>query len=365
MNKLTEFSVAWQRRFRAFNKHLDTLLYRFSAFAIPLLVLVLSGLAILTWQPRHAVSEPLALEFRVIQGSAAVRTPEEALAQLQNARAVKYFDTQLSQVPYWVALAVKRQGNMPNSLELPSRHTSQLVCWQIGNPSPVGQVSMGESSGVIEPVKAGYAIAVGKLNSDEMLVCSIQSIGPARISWNKWNSEDLEASAQEFQRKSGLLDGGILILAVFVLVTALINRSGLYLVFAAWLVLNLRMGALSFGWDTQWLGYIIPENWLQQMRATTTALYYATSITLFATLFREETIKVGCMALVRLTQWISIPLLVLSFAPRRVFAVPVGIDRPEHCDHGAGTDLDFDQNQVAGGHVVWRIGGHHHCGQLV
>ena len=26
-----------------------------------------------------------------------------------------------------------------------------------------------------------------------------------------------------------------------------------------WLVVNLRMGALSAGWDMQWLGYAIPD----------------------------------------------------------------------------------------------------------
>ena len=98
----------------------------------------------------------------------------------------------------------------------------------------------------------------------------------------------MKISALEFHRKSGLLDGGILILAGFILITALINRNGLYVLFAAWLVMNLRMASLSAGWDTQWLGNTVPQDWLIQTRAVTLTLYYILTLTLFTSLFKEE-----------------------------------------------------------------------------
>ena len=314
VNTLTELSAIWQRRFRAFNGRLDSLLYGFSAYVTPVLILLISVVALVMWQAQHQVREPQSIEFSVVRGTPSIQTHTEALVQLQSARTVKYLDTQLSSDPFWIGLTVPAKSSMPVALELPSRHTTKLVCWQGAGANPLGRATMSETTGLIESVKAGYAIETSTLNAAELLVCCIESVGPARIAWNQWNSADLQVSAQEFQRKAGLLDGGILILAVFVLVTALINRSGLYLIFAAWLVLNLRMGALSFGWDTQWLGYDIPDPWLLQVRATTMALYYTTSITLFASLFKDETIKVGGMPLVRIAQWISIPLVALSFA---------------------------------------------------
>ena len=54
------------------------------------------------------------------------------------------------------------------------------------------------------------------------------------------------------------LVGGIIVLALFVFITALINRNTTYILFSAWLVVNLRMAALSAGWDQQWLGRTIP-----------------------------------------------------------------------------------------------------------
>jgi len=122
----------------------------------------------------------------------------------------------------------------------------------------------------------------------------------------------LQFSSQEFHRKSGLLDGGILILAGFILITALINRNGLYVLFAAWLVMNLRMASLSAGWDTQWLGNTVPQEWLIQARSVTLTLYYILTLTLFTSLFREDLSLVGYKFIVRIAQWTCFPLLVLS-----------------------------------------------------
>ena len=74
----------------------------------------------------------------------------------------------------------------------------------------------------------------------------------------QWPADQFALSVQHYHRKSGLLDGGMIVLALFVLITALINRQPLYVLFAGWLILNLRVGALSAGWDIQWLGQVVP-----------------------------------------------------------------------------------------------------------
>jgi hypothetical protein len=63
----------------------------------------------------------------------------------------------------------------------------------------------------------------------------------------------------------------MIVLTLFVLTTALINRQVLYVLFAGWLILNLRVGALSAGWDIQWLGQIVPPDWLLLSRSLTMA----------------------------------------------------------------------------------------------
>jgi diguanylate cyclase (GGDEF)-like protein/PAS domain S-box-containing protein len=145
-------------------------------------------------------------------------------------------------------------------------------------------------------------------------------VGPARLTAVAWQHEQLELSVQRFHRKSGLLDGGMIVLTLFVLITALINRQVLYVQFAGWLLLNLRIGALSAGWDVQWLGQAVPSNWLLPLRAVTIALYAVSSLTLYQTLFGQALADTRFRPLLRFTQWVCLPFLASSLMlPYRYF----------------------------------------------
>ncbi len=85
----------------------------------------------------------------------------------------------------------------------------------------------------------------------------------------QWPESQFELSARKFHRDSGLLDGGMIVLSLFVLLTAIINREWTYVLFAAWLIANLRLAALSAGWDTQWLEQTIPPEWILLIRKLT------------------------------------------------------------------------------------------------
>ena len=52
----------------------------------------------------------------------------------------------------------------------------------------------------------------------------------------QWPESQFKLSAQKFHRDSGLLDGGLIVLSLFVLLTAIINREWIYVIFAAWLM---------------------------------------------------------------------------------------------------------------------------------
>ncbi|MDP2679899.1 MAG: EAL domain-containing protein [Rhodoferax sp.] len=197
-------------------------------------------------------------------------------------------------------------------VEFPSRHIVDVTCWNAKTLSPIGTGNRHGATGSISAKKAGFALEIGPSLTDVPLVCRTSAIGPARLSVLIWRANDLQLSAQEFHRKSGLLDGGIIVLAIFVLITALINKNSLYLLFAAWLLVNLRMGALSAGWDTQWLGNMVPYDWLLQGRMVTITLYYVLTLTLFTSLFREDLVQIGHGVLVRVFQWTCFPLLILS-----------------------------------------------------
>ena len=303
----------FRQRFDLLNQGLDSLLQQFSTYAVPLLIGVASVLALLTWETQYPVAVPKQLEIRVLQGSPDVVEPVQALKQLSQNPVTSFHDTRLSERPFWLSFVVPRQLDSGRlMLEFPSRHAMSIACWNADTLAPLGRGNRQGTSGAIAAVKAGFSLALGVVTVDTPLLCRTGAVGPARLSVLRWHEDELQMAAQAFHRKSGLLDGGVIVLAIFVLVTALINRSGLYVLFAAWLVINLRMGALSAGWDTQWLGLTLPGDWLAQVRATTLALYYLLTLTLFTALFKEDLLRVGHKKLVSLLQWTCFPVLLLS-----------------------------------------------------
>src|SRR3546814_11637251 len=84
-------------------------------------------------------------------------------------------------------------------------------------------------------------------------------------------STDLRKSTSRYDQGVSVLEGGLLTIALFILVIAVTNREWIYLLLAAWLVGNLRLGALAMGWDTQWLGRSIPLEWMPFIRQVTIA----------------------------------------------------------------------------------------------
>ena len=320
-NKLTKKTAFFGAQALRINQALELLLYVFSTYAIPLVIGMASLVALLAWKNQFPIYEPQQLDIQVAQAADGLGSPEQALASLAKRGFQSFFDTELSEAPFWFSFAIPQSADKaPASIELPSRHAITASCWDAQSLTQLGVASRSKASGDMSAVKAGFGLDLGPESAGRQIVCRATSVGPARLSAQLWPTADLQLSAQEFHRKSGLLDGGILILAAFVLVTALINRSGLYMLFAAWLVVNLRMGALSAGWDAQWLGYSIPPEWLVRVRELTLAVYLLLSVTLFNSLFREDLAKVRALWMLRIAQWTCLPMLVLaSLVPYRDF----------------------------------------------
>jgi len=153
----------------------------------------------------------------------------------------------------------------------------------------------------------------------DSVLCRTIFSGPARISLRLWDSAQYQVAERVFHRDSGLLDGGLVILAIFVFLTALINREIIYIIFAGWLIVNLRLAALSVGMDTLWLGRQIPAEWLGVFREASISAYYLLTIALFQSLFHEELKRVGYARLERWLRWSCVPMLLLVAVPYRIF----------------------------------------------
>jgi diguanylate cyclase (GGDEF)-like protein len=308
----------------SFGHVMDTVLYVLSTYFVPLAIGVFCAMALAYWPSQLKTDSPEILQIRVVSHSAEISQPDQALMASIGQSPSLFVDTDLSVNPFWISFPIDpKSTEQPHVVEFPSRHTTRIECWG-GKPlRTLGSGSRYHTHGTISEIKSGFSLPIDPTLIGSTIVCKAASSGPARLTAMLWNSDDLQVSARQFQRKSGLLDGGVLVLATFILITAYINRKSLYLLFAAWLIINLRMGALSGGWDTQWLGSGIPENTLMVTRAVTLALYYILTLTLFTTLFRDDLKKVGYRSILFVTRFSCLPLLAFSILLPYGYFLPV------------------------------------------
>ncbi|MEN3366435.1 MAG: hypothetical protein V7606_3709, partial [Burkholderiales bacterium] len=305
--------------------HLDQMMHFLSTYALSFLIICVTLAALFTWQKHNVASPGKPVPIRILEDASEKMTLEQALAQLQNAKPVLYQDTKLSEKPFWFTFSVTPpEGSRPLMAELPSRHGWDATCWDARTLYRLGHARRGQfAERDMSVAKAGYSLALDMSSPQIDVVCRGLFVGPARVSVALWHVDQLVISSQEFFRDSGLLDGGLVVLAVFMLITALINRESTYLLFAAWLIVSVRMAALSAGWDTQWLGRTVPHEWLVNGgRSLTMTVYYVLTIALFKALFRQELSKIGYTPLLRYIQWTCVPLLVFSTV------VPFGVFLP-------------------------------------
>lgn len=318
MNKYAIAGKIWERLGRL---HPENFLHGLAAYLVPFAIGLFSLIAITAWDNHYPTAEGQPRSLRVLEQKGRELQPVEAMRLLSQQSSLPFIDTQLSERPFWFSVLVLPEPyGASTALELPSRHATEIRCWDGASLVELGQADRSQTNGAFSLVRAGFALALQALAAEKTVLCRAAFTGPARISAVQWPAIQLEMVERAFHRMSGLLDGGLIVLAMFVLVTGIINREGTYILFAAWLLVNLRMAALSFGGSAQWLGHTIPVEWIGPARSTTLAFYYTLTTALFRTLFREELKQVGYPRLLQLTLWACVPLILLAlFIPYQKF----------------------------------------------
>jgi diguanylate cyclase (GGDEF)-like protein len=309
---MQQSAVLWDKSARSWVRDTcDGLVWVLALYAVPIAIGLLSLAALWSWDDHLAADDGIPVLLQVVPQADAAESPGQARLRADVAATVRYFDTQRAETPFWFVARGLPTVLAPAALEFPSRHARAVACWDHATLTPLGEATLAQGSGALSVAKAGFALDLPTPGTK--VLCKAWFSGPARLIVLSWQNADLQKSVAQFHRKSGLLDGGLILLATFVLMTAWINRRSLYVLFAAWLVVTLRMGAITAGWDTQWLGHTLPVSWLANSRAVTVAVYGLLTLSLYRTLFHEELGKTAYAAALRYTQWLCLPFLVVSF----------------------------------------------------
>lgn len=255
-----------------------------------LLVAIASGVLFLKLTQADAVSTG-ELPIRVWQQDPAVAPPSHKalLDLLQNSKPTTSFETKLSTLDFWFALDVGAAfDNKTQVVDFPSRHAVTLSCWDAATQALLGTASRSETQGQLSVSRSGFALAPSPEHGLGEVLCKGTFRGPAKISARSWTADALH-KAQAVHQDSGLmLEVGIGVLALFMLLTAWVNRSRLYWTFVGWLLLNMRMASLSAGTDWDLFGIAVDPSMVIAMRQWTVCLYYSMTVALFSQLFKEE-----------------------------------------------------------------------------
>jgi len=304
---------------------MESLLCSISIVGIPLFIALFSVLMMLVGTYHGSDARGMPVEFSV---RAETDDGIEAFRPLPRSDAnqsVRLHDTKRAETPLWLQFVLDRSVGAETDahlIEFPSRHAKSLTCWTSAGTF-LGSADRAGSKGALRAVKSGFVLDAIDLGPGTSIQCLGRFAGPGKVTVQRWTHAGLEESIQGFHRESGLLDGGLIVLCLFILVSALVSRESIYVLFAAWLFMNLRMAALSTGWDMQWLSYTVPPEWLLPMRKLTMATYYLLTIALFGRLFRKDINKMGGSALLAIIQWSCLPILMLALVASYYSFLPI------------------------------------------
>jgi diguanylate cyclase (GGDEF)-like protein len=268
---------------------------RFSVYVAPF-VIALGSFAVLLWAPRQFdTTGTVPLSFPVVADPSATLPPAIAIARLRDTVPTARFSTHLAETPFWFILnAPVLASGGATFIDLPSRHAQTLSCWRTAPDfTLLGAGDRHGTSGEMRFNKAGFALRLDEHAPHAQILCRGTFSGPAYITASASSRDKLEKTTLDFQQGTSLITGGLLTLAIFVFVTAIINREWTYVIFAAWLVGNLRLSANAMGFDTEWMGRLIPPDHIALLRKFTFAAYYVLTTTLFVDLFRRELKAIG------------------------------------------------------------------------
>ena len=272
-------------------RQIEKLLDGLATVYIPtVLVAIAVGVLLLKLTQVEAVSTE-ELPIRVWAQESATPAPnhQAILNFLQNRQPTTSFETKLSTHDFWFALTVGRAfDSKTQAVDFPSRHAVTLSCWDAATDALLGVASRSETEGQLVPSRGGFALTPSPEHPLGQVLCKAAFRGPAKISARAWTVDALQ-NAQAFHKSSGaLLEVGIGVLALFMLLTAWVNRSRLYWTFVGWLLLNMRMASLSAGADWDLFGIAVDSSLVIGMRQWTVCLYASMTVALFSQLFREE-----------------------------------------------------------------------------
>lgn len=288
-----------------------------SIYVLPLFICLLSLAALLQLPEHYPSAAGFALDLQTLPASV---TPSAPSINTQTVLAQQPTESRLStHDPFWLKFSLPEDfNNSEYDIRFATSPLRSLYCYGT-QPDQTDLIALPT---VAIHASHGYALHTTSLSALATVYCHVLPSVAGPFSVHSWTTSDWAQANQRHTRYIALLEGGLLTLAALLLVIALINKQGLYLLMAVWLVGNLRLGAMAMGWDNLWLGHELPTAWLPTIRQATLATYFVVSYTLFTQLLRTVIQPLPFTWLLRALQWGGLALLPAAFLLERAVFMP-------------------------------------------
>jgi diguanylate cyclase (GGDEF)-like protein len=292
----------------------------FFTFIGPAIIVALSLVMLFLVKGHYAQVAGPNLSFKHYTTNDASSSPEYVLSRLAEQPEQS---SALSNTYSWLLLDVPENAkNNKGALHLPSGAAQALICWNSQTMAVLGQATRQHSSGDVLASKRGFSLLLRATPFPTSVLCRASFLNSAPLFVEHWSVSDLQQSAIRFNRSMGFLEGGLMTIAGFLLLNALLQRDRVYFLLGLWLIGNLRLSAYAMGWDGLWLGQVIAPHWITHIRPITIAVYYLLTYALFIELFRQEAVIKQHRRLLKASRTAIIAVLI------GVFVLPSGILTP-------------------------------------
>lgn len=268
---------------------------RVGVLVFPLVLILLSVSGFIWNFPHFDANKQESIPVKVWEQKGSLNEPDkiELLNIISSSVASYSFETKLSKNYFWFIFDIPK--NIEDKyffVDFPSRHAFGLTCWDRQSGALLGEATRAKIGDAFVRSRAGFALGAQQLKNASHLLCKGNFRGPAKISAALWTPEALAIAQKSYDRNEVGLEVGVGVLAITMLITAVVNRSWIYMVFFAWLLLNMRMAALSAGTDFYFFGYLLDASLLTEFRKWTVCLYFSVTGFIFSVIFRDELKKI-------------------------------------------------------------------------
>lgn len=249
---------------------------------LPITVASLTLLSLLTLESTLDAPSGQRVDFRVYEDTSAELSPMEALKRAGSQPLVAAMPTYRSEAPFWALVSL--ENSHARYVAFGSRHARRIACWDTSKWQRLGYADRDSGIGAVHESGEGFVLDTLSPDPPQEVLCRLVHAGPASLSIGLRTASEQIRHDSAFYRASGLLEGSFVALALISVFVAFVLRERRYLMLSGWLLLSLRMAAITMGADHEWLGFSIPADQLSNVRKFTVTAYYLLTYALFTSI---------------------------------------------------------------------------------